>query len=41
MVLHRCKLCNYSTKYTTNYKKHMDSKKTSKKYENPNGSHRL
>ena len=27
MVLHKCEICSYETKYTTNYKRHMESKK--------------
>jgi hypothetical protein len=27
MVLHTCEICNFSSEYTTNYKKHLNSKK--------------
>lgn len=31
MVLHKCELCNFSSEYTTNYKKHLNSKKHKRK----------
>ena len=34
MVLHSCSVCNYHTVYTTNYKKHCQSKKHLRKLEN-------
>ena len=39
MVIHKCDICNYQTKYTTNYKRHMDShshKRNVEKYNEEN-----